>query len=817
MKQRQAASNNMLAPRGSSSLSHPLAVEIQQPLNGSNGHSEDKAHLQEFLFSLRKYWLLIVGLTLLCTALTAVYMARQPNLYEANVQIQVDLENPSPTLGTAKGGTYVVNPVNDPAYFNTQLQVLTTPRLLRRVVKDLDLEHDPNFRMAPAGATSPWQRWFGQSATDKQPAIARTASVTEYEDELSPDDVAEATRLAPYVEALRLGLKAEPVKEVRLPIKETRLITLTYTYSDPQVAAKVVNKIAETFVRSNLERKTANNKSTGDMLQQRITDLQTQIKQLETQLLDYAKNHQILSLDAAQNTVVERLTNLNRQLLEAENERKVAEAAYQAALLPGAADALASGGAREANETETRLSQLHQRRAQLLVDFTPQWPEVKEIDNQIVTLERQLRQTRSRASSVVVTNLSTHYRQTMARERALRSSFNQQRAETLAQNEAAVNYRILQQEIETNRGLLEGMLQRSKENEAAMAAMRNNIHVNDYAVIPTVPVGPKRLLFTGAAFALALLLGVGLAVFLGYLDDSFRSTDDLESTLNLRALAAIPSANGGRSLLSAPRSSSGASEPELLLEPADPLRFREAYRQLRTSILLAARRGELKSLLVTSSGPGEGRSMIAVNTARSLERTGALVLLVDADLRKPSLHTLFDLDNDKGLTSILAAGFEEGDPLRFIQHTERRIGVLTSGPILDDSAELLGSEQMRKIIESLQDIYDYVIIDSPPISYFTDAILMSSLVDRVVLVVDTFKSARETVKRSYQLLQDAGAPILGLVLNNVKEPRYDLRRYAKQSYVEAPPLKRPSPKVRQGPLLSPPKPISSADWSLPEI
>jgi succinoglycan biosynthesis transport protein ExoP len=779
MKQKEDSKNQLLAKRARTQIAEPLAVEYRQPSNGSNGHSEDKAHLQEFWFSLRKYWLLIAGLTLLCTSLMAVYMARQPNLYEANVQIQVDLENPSPTLGTTKAGTYVVNPVNDPAYFNTQLQVLTSPRLLRRVIKDLDLEHEPNFRVIPAGTPSRWQRWFGQTSTEAR-VVPTDALANDDEGNLSQADLAEATRLAPYVAVIQLGLKAEPVKEVRLPIKETRLIDLTFGYSNPHLAARIVNKIAETFVRSNIERKTDNNKSTGDILQQRITDLQTQIKQQETQLLEYAKNHQILSLDAAQNTVVERLTNLNRQLLEAENERKVAEAAYQAALAPGAADALATGNARAAYETETRLSQLVQRRAQLLVDFTAQWPEVKEIDNQIAALEKQLQQTRSRASNVVLTNLGTHYRQTTTRERALRGAFNQQRAETLAQNEAAVNYRILQQEIETNRGLLEGMLQRIKENEAALAAMRNNIHVNDYAVIPTVPVGPKRLLFTGVTFAFALLIGIGIAVFLGYLDDSFRSTEDLERTLNLRALAAIPASNGKR--LSAPL---GANDQELLLEPADPLPFREAYRQLRTSMLLSARNTGLKSMLVTSSVPGEGRTMIAVNTALSLARTGALVLIIDGDLRKPCLHTVFDLDNQNGLTSLLADGFDDHDPLRFVQHTERRVGVLTSGPVFEDSAELLGGDQMRKLVESLERIYDYIIIDSPPIGYFTDAVLISSLVDRVVLVVDSYKSTRETVRRSYQLLQDAGAPTLGMVLNNVKEQRYNLRQYATQSYAEA--------------------------------
>ncbi|MFN2516049.1 MAG: GumC family protein [Pyrinomonadaceae bacterium] len=788
MKQNQEMRNNFLVQSGSVNLPEPLAADHPQRVNGINGHSEDKAHLQEFLFSLRKYWLLIIGLTFLCTALVAVYMARQPNVYEAGARVQVDLENANPLLGTTKGGTFVVNPVNDPAYFNTQLQILTSPRLLRRVIKDLDLERDPAFRLPQSsGSQSRWQKLFGTEAVANDRPVITTETTSVNDDvELSEDDLAEATRVAPYVEAIRAGLKAEPVKDMRLPIKETRLIDLTYDGANPQLSAKVVNKIADTFVLSNLERKTHSNKLTGDILAQRVTDLQTQIKEQEANLLQYAKNHQILSLDATQNTVVERLTNLNRQLLEAENERKVAEAAYHAALAPGAAEALASGGAREANETEMRLSQLRQRRSQLMVDFTAAWPEVKEIDNQIATLEKQLKQMRNRASTVVITNLGTHYRQSLARERALRGSFDEQRAETLAQNEAAVNYRILQQEIETNRSLLEGMLQRSKENEAALAAMRNNIHVNDYAVIPTIPVGPKRLLFTGVAFAFALILGVGLAVFLGYLDDSFRSTDDLERTLNLRALAAIPATKGNRrSVLSAPGAFPGANEQELLLEPDNPRPFREAYRQLRTALLLSARRGELKSLLVTSSMPGEGRTMIAVNTALSLSRTGALVLIVDADLRKPSLHTIFDLDNEYGLTTALADGSDQQDQLRFIQHPERRFGVLTAGPVLEDSAELLGLEQMRRVIQSLQRIYDYVIIDSPPIGYFTDAILISSLVDRVVLVVDSDKSTRETVKRSYQLLQDAGAPTFGLVLNNVKEPRYNLRDYASQTYAEA--------------------------------
>ena len=229
-------------------------------------------------------------------------MFRQPSIYEADARVQVDLENPNATLGTNKGGTYVVNPINDPAYFNTQLQILTSPRLLRRVVKDLDLEHDPAFKL-PNATPSRLQRWFGQA-----PVAAPVASqpfstgITDVED--PPEDMAEATRLAPYVAALKLGLKAEPVKEVRLLVKDTRLIDLTFSYPNAQLATKIVNKVADTFVISNLERKTASNKSTGEILLQRIDDLRNQIKSQESQLLAYAKDHQILGLDAAQNTVV---------------------------------------------------------------------------------------------------------------------------------------------------------------------------------------------------------------------------------------------------------------------------------------------------------------------------------------------------------------------------------------------------------------------------------------------------------------------------------------------------------------------------------
>src|SRR5260370_30707957 len=248
------------------------------------------------------------------------------------------------------------------------------------------------------------------------------------------EDLAGAKRLASYVGALQGGLKVEPVRESRGGLyKETRLIDISYQHGDPATAARITNAVADTFVRANLEKKNETNTSTSEFLSRRVAELQTQIRTDEEKLVSYAKNNQILSLDASQNTVVERLAGLNKQLLEAENERKMAEAEYNAAKAPGAAGALAEANGKDIADTESKLADLKQKRAQLAVDAMDEAPEMKEIDQQIAELQKHLTETRARNTSTLLTNLETRYRQTLAREEALRKSFNQQKSETVTQ------------------------------------------------------------------------------------------------------------------------------------------------------------------------------------------------------------------------------------------------------------------------------------------------------------------------------------------------------------------------------------------------
>src|SRR6185436_16372997 len=250
-------------------------------------------------------------------------------------------------------------------------------------------------------------------------------------------------------------------------------------------------------------------------------------------------------------------------------------------------------------------------------------------DQQIAELERQVKDVRSRKTNTLLTNLETKYRQTLAREQALRTAFQQSRSETVTQNEAAINYRIIQQEIDTNKTLLDSLLQRSKENDVIMASKPNNISVVDYAVTPGGQIGPNRMRSVTLALFLSLGLGIGLALLLEYLDDTVHSTDEVERLLHLPALAVIPSAlgNGRHRLLAGPgalqkRNGNPSENPELLMNVDSRSPLAESYRHLRTSVLLSTAGRAPRSLLVTSSLPGEGKTTTAVNTAVSLAQTG---------------------------------------------------------------------------------------------------------------------------------------------------------------------------------------------------
>jgi capsular exopolysaccharide synthesis family protein len=785
----------------------PLAGDARYPSYGPSNRLEEGVRLRDVWIAISKRRWLIVVIVLLITATTAVMLARKPDIYLAESEVQVDTESPASGLTSGKGNAIIVDTFTDPSYFNTELQIISKPGLLRRVVKTLDLENNPDFLRAQAGDTAAQRlmRTFGiggrlvpQTSVQKGDA-SKLLVVKDVATPSSRGDLEEATRLEPYVSTLQAGLKVEPVKEDRLQFTGTRLISIKFNHASPLVAAKIVNAIADTFVLSNLEQKTQFTSTTGDFLQQRIAELQSQIRNDEERLINYAKGHEILSLDAAQNTVVDRLSGLNKQLLEAENERKMAEAAYRVNKEPGAAAVLAAGGAKEggAKELQSQLAALKQKREQLLTENTEEWPEVKEVQKQIALVEKQLQDANSNVVMTETKAIEMRYHQALGREQSLRAAFDEQRGATRTQNEAAINYHIIQQEIETNKGLLDGLLQRAKENDVILAGTPNNLHVTDYAIPPRTPVGPNRLQGILLAFVFSFGFGVCLAVMLEYLDDSVRSSEDVSKVLRLPTLATIPALKRGsmsRRLLTTPNNSllqtrnangngDGTTNSALLLDLDQKSPLAEAYRRLRTSVLLSSPGHAPRTLVVTSCVPSEGKSTTAINLAVSLSQTGARVLVIDGDMRRPTVHSSFGIENRGGLSNILSNDLSNVETLALVQKENLSgLYLLTSGPIPPNPAELVGSGQMRKLLNELESTFDHIVIDTPPIASFTDGVLLAAIADGVILVVHANECSRKVIQRAQQSLQEVRARVLGVVLNRVHVRSSDYTDYYYHAY-----------------------------------
>jgi succinoglycan biosynthesis transport protein ExoP len=765
-----------LSPAPSETLDRPLRDLTHQPV-AQPSQLVDAKHLRDYLSVVLKRKWLILSLVVVVTSLVAIHMYRQPSIYEANAQLQI--EQKSRSVLQTQG--FVIQASRDPTYWNTQLKLLQDPTLARQVILTLDLQNNQNFLggQARGSLLSNVRRLFGGAKAEKKqseeggvPVVTEEATAA-LGNTLTPDQL---ERLEPFENALLANLTVEPVEK-------TNLVQIRFRHTDPDIASKVANMIALVFRQNDIARETKGETTAREQLDNEIAKLQIKIQQLEEMRTNRMKSIGVPLMPGQEgvNITQKRVETYSDQLLQAEKARKELEARYSAAT--GMQDKWAIPevqGNKDVQRLREKIENLEESKRALLVRYKAEWPEVQKVQAQIDKTKEQL----EKYPDQIITGLRLQMESAQSNERMLSKDYRGERGEALQQGEAQISMNGLNQELETTRQFYNTLFQRQKELQITSSDRSNNVSITTPARMPRQPIGPQRGRNIIVALLLSLGAGIGLAFLLDYLDDTLKTVEDVDRHIQLPTLALIPAPRVERGLLARARGR-GAEVAEAEVSETTALTLiedvrspvAEAYRHLRTSLLLSSAGQAPRTVLVTSSQPSEGKTTTAVNIAMMLAQTGVEVLILDCDLRRPRIHTHFGLPNARGVTNYLSGEAQVADLVQTVE-AQPNLKVITSGPVPPNAAELLGSDEMRKLLYVLGENFQHIIIDSPPAISFTDASILSTLVDGVMLVVHGGRSSRNVVRRAKQQLLDVGAHIFGIVLNNVKLESNDYYYYS---------------------------------------
>jgi capsular exopolysaccharide synthesis family protein len=614
-------------------------------------------------------------------------------------------------------------------YLETQTKILQSETLALQTIKSLDLARYPEFGGGPSTTA-----WAHNGPAPQRPAI------------------------------LGAFLGRLTVKRVA----NSRLIEVTFEAEDPQLAAQIVNTHLQNFVEQNFRSKYDATIQASNWLSSELEGLRIKVEKSENARIAYQRANQTWQIDEKQDITTSKMADLSKAVTEAQTDVAQKEAMYRMAV-SGNVDALPTAhGSEVLTELLKRKSDADEQYAEALNQYGPNFPKVLRLAAQQKELDENL----ARARKTLIESVQQEFNTARSHVELLQETLDKQRAEANDQAEKLIQYHILQHDAESDRLLYDGLLQKLKEATITVGLRSTNIRVVDPALAPGGPSRPQKARNILLAFLIGLVGGVGLALFREYLDNTVKSPDDIEALTGLPSLAvvpAMPGLNAHQGRLSRRTGEGGSPGRIELLSYAQPKsQISEAFRALRTSLLLSQAEHPPQVILVTSALPREGKTTAAVNLAVTLAQLGDRTLLMDSDLRKPGIRRALNLTlgKDVGLSSYLA-GVSSLDEATIQHPTITNLSALTTGPVPPSPADLLSSHRMREAIAELRRRFKFIVIDSPPVMAATDAVILSALTDGVLLVVRSGETPKEAFTRTRDLLAAVKCRLLGVVLNAV--------------------------------------------------
>ena len=724
------ADDNKLVPRENGSNGPVELVPLPARLP-SWELSPREPHLYDYLLVLRKHQWLILSFMLAVVTIVTISTFRMQPVYNATARIAIDRENANilPFPG-ADSYDYMMDLEN---YIETQSKILTSETLALQTIRNTGLSARPEFS-SPNGPSEAMAS--GSLANQKRPP--------------------------------ELGEFLGSLSVKRVP--NSRLMDVSFESTDSQLAARIVNAHIASYIEQNFRSKYEATTQASTWLADQLSELKIKVQKSEDARIAYERQNQIWTLDDKQNITTQRLSDINKQLTDAQSERMKKESLYEFAK-SGNLDAVPQV------QSDAGLAELLRKRNDLssqyndaVSQYGPNFPKVQRLQAQLKDLDANIEKEKKK----IVDVLESDYREARQRESMLTQALDQQKAAANQMAEKLVEYNILKREAEANKALYEGLMTKLKETAISLGLRSSNIRIVDPAMIPSTPSRPAKARNITLAFLVGLVGGIGLALMREYLDNTVKSPDDVETLARLPSLAVVPqfaSSNGSskrQGLLQGFGANGQDKRIELVAQHLPKSQISEAFRALRTSILLSQADHPPQVILVTSALPREGKTTAAANLAVTLAQLGDSTVLVDADLRKPGIGRLLNLGSGKyaGLSSYLA-GVSSLDLVSVPHPAIPNLVAIPTGPLPPNPADLLSSHKLADAIAELRTKFKFIVIDSPPIMAATDAVILSVQADGVLLVVRSGETPKEAFTRTRDLLTSVKCHILGVVLNAV--------------------------------------------------
>jgi succinoglycan biosynthesis transport protein ExoP len=693
--------------------------------------SDDAIHLRDLwrVIVKRKWVVISVFLIVMATALVVTMMATP--IYRATITLKIERE--ASKVINFKGGSVLPEESGDLDFYRTQYELLKSRSLAERVVEELNLK--PRTVAKTEGSTHWWSALFQRTTKGSGKATAEAPSA----------DPGVSANSSVAAGAFLGALTVEP-------IRNSRLVRVLFDSPDPKLAADALNALAKNFIAINLESRNEASSYAKTFLEEQLEQTKGKLEDSERALVEFERNQQIINIDDKQNVLAQTLVAYNAALTKAGEERLKAEALYnEFKQNPESSPQMIDNKSMAAlREQRTKLQVEYQNQLRI---YKPSFPKMQQTQAAIDEIDKKIQE----ETAIVLRSIEGAYKVAVQQEASVKAKLDMAKKDVLDLQGRSIRYNVLQREVETNRSLYDGLLQRLKEVGVQGDVGTNNVAVVDSALVPDAPFKPNLMLNMELAALIGVTLGGALVLFLEHLDDTVQHPEDMEQVAHLPVLGVIPMVKGNKG-------QSGTALPLLShLEARSP--FAEAYRSVRTALQFSTREGAPRQMVVTSTTGQEGKSTSAVALSINFAQNGQKVLLIDADLRNPILHKLLSIDNGRGLSNYLSSDLPALGVVRVT--SVPNLYVIPAGPLPPNPVELLSGPKLLELLAELGERFPVIVLDAPPVLGIADALVLGNQVGATLFVVAAGTTPKAHLRAALKRLRHASVAPLGAVMTKL--------------------------------------------------